>query len=99
MSMIWSRLHQLDGSPDLADAARRANSYLKRNQVISGLLDQVDGAIPGSAPIWGRYMRFTFPNWAAKFFADALLMAITNTPVPRTPGISQPAEDHGVSHV
>ena len=32
----------------------------------------VRGAIAGSHPIWGRYSRFEFPNWAAKFFVDAV---------------------------
>jgi hypothetical protein len=32
----------------------------------------VRGAVPGSAPVWGRYMRLRYPNWAAKFHADAL---------------------------
>lgn len=30
------------------------------------------GALPGSAPVWGPYMRFRYPNWAVKFFLDAL---------------------------
>jgi hypothetical protein len=45
----------------------------------------VRGAIPGSAPIWGAYSRFEFPNWAAKFFADALIMDMANVPVPPVP--------------
>jgi hypothetical protein len=32
----------------------------------------VCGAVPGSRPLWGPYMRFRYPNWAAKFHADAL---------------------------
>lgn len=31
------------------------------------------GAVPGSVPFHGRYMAFRYPNWAAKFQADALL--------------------------
>jgi len=34
------------------------------------------GAIPGSFPIYGRYARLQYPNWATKFFADALLLKI-----------------------
>ncbi|MBC8072612.1 MAG: hypothetical protein IAG13_30100, partial [Deltaproteobacteria bacterium] len=33
------------------------------------------GAIKGSHPIWGGYSPFTYPNWATKFFVDALLLA------------------------
>jgi uncharacterized protein YyaL (SSP411 family) len=34
------------------------------------------GGVPGSFPIWGEYMRFAFPNWAAKFYLDALLLEV-----------------------
>jgi hypothetical protein len=30
------------------------------------------GALPGSLPFWGPYLRLRYPNWAAKFFLDAL---------------------------
>ncbi len=33
----------------------------------------LQGAIPGSQPLWGAYQRFAFPNWAAKFYLDAYL--------------------------
>ncbi len=32
------------------------------------------GALPGSFPLWGKYEPFAFPNWATKFFADALML-------------------------
>jgi len=34
----------------------------------------IRGAIPGSYPCWGKYERFSFPNWASKFFADAMML-------------------------
>jgi hypothetical protein len=34
----------------------------------------VRGAIPGSQPIGGKYQRNRYPNWAAKFFADSLML-------------------------
>jgi len=33
---------------------------------------ELKGAIAGSYPIWGAYMRFKYPNWAVKFYLDAL---------------------------
>ena len=30
------------------------------------------GAIKGSQPVWGRYAPMSFPNWATKFFVDAM---------------------------
>src|SRR6266513_2836347 len=34
------------------------------------------GGIKGSFPVYGRYAPLQFPNWAAKFFIDALLLKI-----------------------
>jgi hypothetical protein len=49
----------------------------------------VRGGIAGSLPIWGDYSRFEYPNWAAKFFADALLMDLTDAVVPPVPLIER----------
>jgi hypothetical protein len=32
------------------------------------------GGVPGSFPLWGDYVRYGLPNWAAKFFLDALML-------------------------
>jgi hypothetical protein len=32
------------------------------------------GAVGGSSPIWGKYMFLRYPNWAAKYHADALML-------------------------
>lgn len=33
-------------------------------------------ALPGSVPLWGKYMRGKYPNWVAKFYLDAVLQYI-----------------------
>ncbi len=59
----------------------------------------VVGAVPGSFPIWGKYMRFAFPNWAAKFFLDALLLEVAGVDeasfraLPTSEDKPQPAEN------
>ena len=35
---------------------------------------EVDGAIAGSFPVWGRYAPLQYPNWATKFLADSLMI-------------------------
>lgn len=72
-AVIWARLHQLTGEGRYADAALRANRYLKACQRLHWGIPELRGALAGSRPCWGRYMAMRFPNWAAKFFADALL--------------------------
>jgi len=82
MSLNWMRLAQTVGEDELREAARRAIAYVQRTQRLDHPDDIVRGAIPGSAPIWGDYSRFEFPNWAAKFFADALMMDMHNALIP-----------------
>ena len=41
----------------------------------------IDGAIAGSFPIYGEYMRGGYPNWATKYFVDALLLQHRNATV------------------
>jgi hypothetical protein len=35
---------------------------------------EIEGALQGSFPIWGRYEPFAFPNWATKYLIDALII-------------------------
>jgi len=85
MALCWVRLAQITGDKDFRDAAGRAIAYVKRIQHLEHNDHVVRGAIPGSAPIWGAYSRFEFPNWAVKFFADALIMDMANVAVPPVP--------------
>ena len=54
------------------------NRHLKRTQLLWPPISEVRGGIKGSHPIWGSrqgaYSRFTYLNWATKFFIDALLL-------------------------
>ncbi len=85
MALCWIRLFQICGIPHYKDAANRAIRYVKTIQRLTDPDPLIRGGIPGSAPIWGAYSRLEFPNWAAKFFADALIMDISGTPLPPSP--------------
>ena len=86
MALDWMRLAQEDRGHDRRrdwrDHARRAIAYTKRRHRLEDADLICRGALAGSAPIWGRYSMFEFPNWAAKFFADALMMEMTDTAIP-----------------
>ena len=97
MSINWMRCAQVTGSAELSHHARLALSFVKRGQRLSDRDEVVRGAIAGSAPIWGGYARFEFPNWAAKFLADALMTDLSGTPVP--PVLARAARDEAVTHV
>lgn len=54
--------------------AERSLAKAKSLQLVSPF-SALDGALPGSVPLSGRYMRFALPNWGVKFFLDALIEA------------------------
>ncbi len=74
MAIIWLRLYQLIGDDHFLFAGQRIINQLKRVQNMKSINMGIRGGIAGSYPIWGSYMQFSYPNWAAKFFADALML-------------------------
>lgn len=72
-SRLWLGLHQLNGRKDYLTAARRTIDFVAGTQRLNSARLGVRGGIAGSHPIYGWYERFKYPNWAAKFFVDALL--------------------------
>jgi uncharacterized protein YyaL (SSP411 family) len=82
---LWMRLFEQSGNQAYLDAARRAVSFVAQTQDLQTSNPCTRGAIAGSLPIYGNYERMKYPNWAAKFFIDALLLLQT---LDRT-GISQ----------
>jgi hypothetical protein len=63
-------------APDLrlVNAAAKLVDYVCSTQRTNGGSYRTRGAVAGSAPAWGRYMFMRYPNWAAKYHADALMM-------------------------
>jgi hypothetical protein len=98
MSVNWSRCAQVAGAQELRGHAGKALSFLKRRQRLHDRDEVARGAIAGSAPIWGAYSRFEFPNWAAKFFADALMMDRDDSAVPPLLELSASRQEHA-AHV
>jgi hypothetical protein len=74
MAAQWLRLYELRGDAGFRSAADRALRFLKTLQDCDAANPRTRGAVKGSHPIWGRYLFGTYPNWAVKFFMDALLM-------------------------
>lgn len=75
-AIVWFRLYQVTGEQRYRDAACRMNRYLSATQDRSASNDGIRGGIKGSEPIWGDYGTYEYLNWAAKFFADALMLEI-----------------------
>jgi hypothetical protein len=74
MAINWLRLVSIGGDGDFAEAARRANRFNMSVQSLDSRNLGICGGIKGSFPIDGGYMAHRYPNWAAKFFMDALLL-------------------------
>lgn len=74
MAINWLRLARLTGEKALVEHAVRANRFNMSIQDLSTDDLKVRGAIKGSHPINGEYMTYRYPNWAAKFFMDGLML-------------------------
>jgi len=68
------RLAQVTGKTTYAECASLILSGVKSTQLLSDCLPAIDGAIAGSYPLYSGYMKCAYPNWATKFFADALML-------------------------
>jgi len=73
MALIWMELHALDGDPSLFSTACKAIDLVKRAQPMASSDPGIRGGVAGSDPVWGDYISLAYPNWAAKFYIDALL--------------------------
>lgn len=72
MVIIWAKIYELTGEQMYLNCINDTVNYLRKAQTLSGP-DSVYGGVRGSDPVWGNYMYFRYPNWAAKFTIDAML--------------------------
>ena len=70
----WLRLYELTRDARFLNGALKLNDYVKSTQDLKSNNPGIRGGIKGSQPIWGRYIFYSYPNWAAKFFIDALML-------------------------
>ena len=73
VALIWFRLHRMSRNLRLVNAALKAIDLVKLAQPMRNPNPGLLGGIPGSDPVSGTYIEGAVPNWAAKFFIDALL--------------------------
>jgi hypothetical protein len=93
IAIVMVQLHAIGGKRSYFDTARRLIEDVKARQVLNSPSWPIYGGIPGSYPIYGRYAPLQFPNWAAKFFVDALLMKMEHD----SQGVRPGKEVRGVS--
>jgi hypothetical protein len=73
LAIMWLKIY------NKYDDLRYLNASLKILDRVSLLIPcytfiKRKGGVPGSYPFWGKYMIFRQPNWATKFFIDAILL-------------------------
>ncbi len=75
IAACWFLLFDITGNRAYAEAARRANTFVRRTIHQDGDVG-LRGAVKGSYPVDGHYGRFEALNWAAKFAIDANFMEL-----------------------
>lgn len=80
MAIIWLKLFEQKSDRRYYQAANDSLQYVMSCQDIRTSDSNIQGGIKGSQPIWGKYTRLSYPNWATKFFIDALLMLLRLQP-------------------
>ncbi|MFN0033986.1 MAG: hypothetical protein ACKVUS_02895 [Saprospiraceae bacterium] len=73
LSILCHKVWERTGEPKFGTAADSFLAEIIGFQKL-GANKNTQGALPGSAPFWGAYLPFRYPNWAAKFFLDAMLL-------------------------
>lgn len=76
MAIIWQRLATETGDASFRQPAGHANRFSLSIQDPAAQDAGARGGLPGSSPLGGGYMRNRYPNWAAKFFMDALMLQL-----------------------
>lgn len=76
MAIIWQRLAAETGDASWKAAAESAIRFNLSIQDLTTADVGVRGGVPGSHPRSGGYMKHRYPNWAAKFFMDALMLQL-----------------------
>jgi len=71
---VWFQLSQKTGDQDFFYKAIELNNHVKATQKLRSMHPGVRGGVRGSIPIHGRYQPYCYPNWAAKFLADSLML-------------------------
>lgn len=72
VSRVWGRLYELTRDLRYLNAMLKLNDYVVSQIDLNSHCPGIRGGVTGSKPIWGAYMTYRLPNWAAKFTLDAL---------------------------
>lgn len=99
LAYVWLCLAEMTGAAKYKEKAQQLLGFVKRTQIcLASAADARRGGIKGSHPVWGGYDPFRYPNWAAKFYVDALL-AESGAPLSQPTTPAAPVEEAVVEEV
>jgi hypothetical protein len=75
MALVWLKLYEITEDVSYLHGAAKAIRYLNQLQSRSSGSPGIRGGVAGSYPIYGDYGYYLYLNWAAKFYADSLMLA------------------------
>lgn len=73
IALTWMELYEHTKKREYLEAADEILTDVKSTVDLLTNDLSIRGAVPGAYPIYGGYSRWNYPNWATKFFFDALL--------------------------
>jgi len=79
IALCWLKMYQITGSEKYLREAIKLNNFVKSTIIAKSIYEEIVGAVRGSYPIYGDYMHFCFPIWAAKFLLDSLILELKLT--------------------
>lgn len=74
LAIVWMQIYELTKENKFLDGANKILDLVKATQILETKHREIRGGIFGSYPFGGEYATYLLINWAAKFFADALLL-------------------------
>jgi hypothetical protein len=76
LACLLFRFAEISGEDRYKATAETIIQAVKMTQAIGTSFRSVRGAISGTFPFYRGYHAISYPNWATKFFADALMMKV-----------------------
>lgn len=74
IAIVCLRLNQLSPRREWREMAHKLLGMVSATQLVEGYDPGLLGGIHGSYPFDGGYCQFCLPNWATKFYADAMML-------------------------
>lgn len=76
IASVCHRLTEHTGKTRCRAASDKLVNYLKALQLRKPSGAAMVGAVAGSFPLFGANLRAGYPNWATKYFLDALMVQL-----------------------